>query len=311
MKEMKIEPQFITNFKSFKKSKTSDKVFYIILLLIMFTVLYVTLFPFINVLAISFNKSSDTTKGGIGLWPRVFTIDNYKQLSRYPAIFVGFYISVLRTVLGTISGVFCTSVLAYCISRRDFVLRKFITTMFVLTMYISGGLIPGFMVIRMLGLNNSFWVYIIPSFISAYNLIIMRSFIDEIPYSLQESAFIDGANDFQIFVKIVLPLCKPVIATIALFIAVGQWTAWFDTYLFAPNNESITTLQYELMKILQGSVSSGATGGKAAREQISKVVSPLSIRMAITVVTVVPVVIIYPFVQKFFVSGMTLGAVKS
>ncbi|MDR2888598.1 MAG: carbohydrate ABC transporter permease [Lachnospiraceae bacterium] len=293
------------------RQKTSEKIFEVLLVLIMIGVLIATLFPFLNVLAISLNESSDTAKGGVGIVPREFTLENYTQLTRFPALWTGFVISVLRTVIGTVTGLFCTTMLAYCLSRKDYMFRKVVTTMFLLTMYVSGGLIPSFMVIRMFGLNNSFWVYIIPSLISAYNLIIIRSFIETVPGSLQESAIIDGANDLQIYFKIIIPLCKPVLATIALFIAVSQWNSWFDTYLFAPFEEGITTLQYELMKILQGAASSAsAAHSTAARIQMAKTVSPLSIRMAITVVTVVPIVVTYPFAQKYFVSGMTLGAVK-
>lgn len=300
------------NFKNFMRQKTSEKIFEILLILFMMGVLVVTLFPFLNVLAISLNQSADTATGGVGIFPRRFTLENYAQLVRFPALWTGFTISILRTVIGTATGLFCTSMLAYCLSRQDYLFRKSVTTLFLLTMYISGGLIPTFMVIRMFGLNNSFWVYIIPSLISAYHMIIIRSFIEGVPVSLQESAIIDGANDLQIYFKIILPLCKPVQASIALFIAVSQWNSWFDTYLYAPFEETITTLQYELMKILQGAASSGSSAarGTAAQLQLAKTVSPLSIRMAITVVTIVPIIIVYPFAQRYFVSGMTLGAVK-
>lgn len=299
-----------SNFKKFMRQKPGEKLFEVIIYIIMAGALVATLFPFLNVLAISFNASSDTATGGVGILPREFTLENYVELSRFPALWTGFYISVLRTVIGTVSGLFCTTMLAYVISRRDYMFRKFVTTMFLLTMYVSGGLIPYFMVIRMFSLNNSFWIYIVPSLISAYNLIIVRSFIDGVPDSLQESAIIDGANDLQIFFRVIIPLCKPVLATVALFIAVAQWNSWFDTYLYAPFEESITTLQYELMKILQGAASSGVGRGTAAQMQMAKTISPLSIRMAITVVTIAPIIVIYPFAQKYFVSGMTLGAVK-
>ncbi|MCL2400478.1 MAG: carbohydrate ABC transporter permease [Defluviitaleaceae bacterium] len=295
--------------KSFKRLDSRDKIFHIILFLIMLWVLFITLFPFLNVLAISFNDSADTARGGVGIFPRVFTLENYTQLARFPAMWTGLYISLARTIIGTALGLFCTSMLAYVISRQDFMFRKAITTMFILTMYVSGGLIPHFMVIRMFGLNNTFWVYIIPTLISAWNLIIIRSFIDSLPYSLQESAFIDGANDLTIFFKIILPLCLPVLMTVALFIAVFQWNSWFDTYLFAPFNESITTLQFELMKILEGAATGGQLGD-AGNIQMAHNVSPLSLRMAATVVTMLPMLLAYPFVQRFFVSGMTLGAVK-
>lgn len=309
-----MQGNFGANLRAFRRQKTSSKVFDLALLTLMVLMLIITLFPFLNVLAISFNESSDTVKGGVGLIPRQFTFDNYLELARYPALFTGFYISVSRTLLGTVVSVFFTSMLAYTISRRDYRFRRFVTVIFLLTMYVSGGLIPEFMVIRMFGLNNSFWVYIIPGLVGAYNLIIMRSFIDNIPYSLQESAHIDGASDYTIFFRIILPLCKPALATIALYVAVGHWNSWFDTYLYAPFNESITTLQYELMKILQGSISSSSSSilrGQAAQMQLARSISPLSIRMAITVVTIVPIVIVYPFLQKYFVTGMTLGAVKS
>jgi len=295
--------------KPFSRLSSKDKIFHIILFLIMLWVLFITLFPFLNVLAISFNESADTARGGVGIVPRVFTLENYRQLARFPSMWTGLYISIARTVVGTAFGLFCTSMLAYVISRQDFMFRKSITTMFIMTMYVSGGLIPHFMVIRMFGLNNSFWVYIIPSLISAWNLIIIRSFIDSLPYSLQESAFLDGANDLTIFFKIILPLCLPVLMTVALFIAVFQWNSWFDTYLFAPFNESITTLQFELMKILEGAATGGQLGD-AGNILMAHNVSPLSLRMAATVVTMVPMLLVYPFVQRFFVSGMTLGAVK-
>jgi len=295
--------------KPFSSLSKSDIVFHIILWTIMTGVLLITLFPFLNVLAISFNDSADTARGGIGIVPRVPTLDNFRQLARFPSMWTGLYISLARTIIGTATGLFCTAMLAYVISRKEFMFRKAITTMFILTMYVSGGLIPHFMVIRMFGLNNSFWVYIVPSLISAWNLIIIRSFIDALPYSLQESAFLDGANDLVIFFKIILPLCLPVLMTVALFIAVFQWNSWFDTYLFAPFNERITTLQFELMKILEGAATGGQMGDAAAITMAHNV-SPLSLRMAATVVTMMPMLLAYPFVQRFFVSGMTLGAVK-
>lgn len=300
-----------SNYHKFMRQKPSERIFEVLLVMIMLGVLVVTLFPFLNVLAISFNQSNDTAQGGVGIFPREFTLENYTQLARFPSLWTGFAVSVLRTVIGTAAGLFCTSMLAYCLSRHDYIFRKAVTSLFLLTMYVSGGLIPSFMVIRMFGLNNSFWVYIVPALISAYNLIIIRSFIETVSGSIQESAIIDGANDLQIYFRIIVPLCKPVLATIALFIAVEQWNSWFDTYLFAPFQENITTLQYELMKILQGAASSAASAhSTAAQLQMAKTVSPLSIRMAITVVTVLPIVVTYPFAQKYFVSGMTLGAVK-
>ena len=299
-------------FSVFLDESIGDKLLDVLIYVVMLFLLVVTLFPFIHVLAVAFNKSQDSVKGGIGLLPRIPTLDNFKELLRYPLLMRGFWISTLRTVIGTAASLISTCMLAYTLSRRDYVLHRFITMLFLLTMYIDSGIIPFFMIVRLFGLNNSFWVYIIPGLISAYNMILVRSFIDQLPYSLQESAFLDGANDFVIFTRIVMPLCLPVIATVGLFYAVEQWNSWFDTYLYAPFNDSITTLQYELMKVLQQSQSQTNAGmGQAARLAMANSVSPVSIRMAVTVVTILPIICVYPFVQRYFVTGITLGAVKS
>ena len=186
------------------------------------------------------------------------------------------------------------------------------STFLALTMYFSGGMIPVFILIRDLNMMNSFLVYIIPGMVSAFNVFVIRSFIDSLPYSLQESAKLDGANDFTIYYKIILPLCKPVLATIALFLAVGQWNSWFDTYLYNGNAPHLTTLQFELMKVLQST--QGQTSGMMSGQnmaEIVKQVSPESIKMAITIVVTVPILLVYPFLQRYFVKGMTLGAVKA
>ncbi|MDR1693201.1 MAG: carbohydrate ABC transporter permease [Oscillospiraceae bacterium] len=297
----------MNRFRRTKGDYIIDFVIYAVTLVILVS----TLFPFLNVLAIAFNDSSDSVKGGVGILPRIPTLDNFKELTRFPLLLQGGLISLLRTIVGTVCSLLSTCMLAYVLSRKDFIFKKFFTALFLFTMYVDSGLIPHFMVIRTFGLNNSFWVYIIPGLISAYNLILVRSFIEQLPYSLQESAFLDGANDFTVFTKIIMPLCLPVTATVGLFYAVGQWNSWFDTYLYAPFNEKITTLQYELMKILQQSMSQQGNLSQAGKLAQSQSISPLSIRMAVTVVAILPILLVYPFVQKYFVSGLTLGAVKS
>lgn len=296
--------------KTRKKRKFKISTFDVVLTIIMLFIIVVTLYPFLNVLAISFNDATDTVRGGIYIWPREFTLDNYKQVfsgsSKLPLAFVN---SVLRTVIGTVTGVIATAMVAYTISRRDFVFNRAVTVLFILTMYVSGGLIPEFLVIRKLGLINNFAVYILPGLISAFNVIVMRSFMDGLPEALYESAKIDGANDWVTFYKIVMPLCLPVVATISLFIAVGQWNSWFDTYLYARSNNSMTTLQYELMKIIDNASSNVDVNNPLLQNAAKS--NPQSIKMAITMVATVPILLVYPFVQKYFVTGMTLGAVKS
>lgn len=283
----------------------------IFILILMVVITIVTVYPFLNVLAISFNDANDTVRGGLHIWPREFTLSNYKEIfSGSSNLRQGLIISILRTVIGTATGVIASAMVAFVLSKREFVFNKIITILFVLTMYISGGLIPEYMVIRELGLINHFSVYILPGLISAFNVIVIRSFIDGLPPALNESAKVDGANDFVIFFKIILPLCLPVIATVALFIAVGQWNSWFDTYLYARSNDSLTTLQYELMKVMDNAASSMADPNNPLAQSAAGV-NPESIKMAITMVATVPILLVYQFVQKYFVSGMTLGAVKS
>ena len=290
-----------------RKISTFDTV----LVILMIIIAIVTIYPFFNVLAISLNDATDTVKGGIYILPREFTFQNYKEIfqgsSKLPQ---GLLISILRTVIGTFTGVLASAMVAYTLSRKEFVFNKFVTVIFVLTMYIGGGLIPEYMVVRGLGLVNNFAVYILPGLISTFNVIVIRSFIDGLPPALNESAMIDGANDFIIFTKIVLPLCLPVIATVALFIAVGQWNSWFDTYLYARSSDGLTTLQYELMKVMGNATASAKVDPNNPVVQAASV-NPESIKMAITMVATVPILLVYPFVQKYFVTGMTLGAVKS
>ncbi|MFC3343238.1 carbohydrate ABC transporter permease [Paenibacillus abyssi] len=272
----------------------------------------VTLYPFLNVLAISFNNSTDTIRGGIHIWPRMFTLDNYRTIFQYDLLLTAFGNSVLRTILGTAIGVFSSSMLAYVISRRDFIYRRQVSILFAITLYVSGGLIPFYMLMRDMNLLGTFAIYILPGIINAWNVFVIRSYMDGLPPSLQESARIDGANDLRIFWSVILPLCKPVLATIALFIAVGQWNAWFDTYLFNSSKEHLTTLQYEMMKILSNtSASQSADAFRSGDVDAATRVSPESIRMAITIVATVPILIVYPFMQRYFVRGLTLGAVKS
>lgn len=297
--------------KAFNATR-SDKIFDICNVIFMTIVLIATVYPFLNVLAISLNDSIDTVRGGIYIWPRAFTLENYKTIFAYDTLLQGLKVSILRTIVGTVLGLLSASMLAYTLSRPDFQARKFVSTFLALTMYFSGGLIPGYILMRDLNLIGTFWVYVLPGLVSAFNVFIVRSFIDGLPYALQESAKLDGANDFTVYWRIILPLCKPVLATIALFLAVGQWNAWFDTYLYNGNNSTWTTLQFELMKVLQ-STQQGSASSVNANDMAKQMaqISPESIKMAITIVVTVPILIVYPFLQKYFVSGMTLGAVKS
>ncbi|MCI3925117.1 carbohydrate ABC transporter permease [Paenibacillus sp. TRM 82003] len=305
-----------TKRKAWKKySSTEDKIFdtcnYILLTLLMI----VTLYPFLNTLAISFNQANDTIRGGIYLWPRIFTFNNYTYVFKDAAIINSTMISVLRTVLGTAATVFCSAMVAYTISRPEFVLRKFVTIAFILTMYFDGGLIPNFLLIRELGGIGTFWIYVIPGLIGVFNLIIIRSSIYGLPESILESARMDGAGEFTTFYKVVLPLIVPVLATVALFTAVYQWNSWFDVFLYNSSYEHLSTLQYELQKILQNSNSSMSAKSSIdafanSNNSLANAVTPLAVRATMTIVASVPIIMVYPFLQKYFVKGMMVGGVK-
>ena len=262
-------------------------------------IIVVTLYPFLNVLAISLNDPMDTMKDINFIIPRKFTLSNYRYVLEKNNLVKPFMISITRTVVGTLFGVISTSMVAYVLSRKDFYFNKLFTLLFVITMYVSGGLIPEYLLLtRTLHMGNSFWVYIIPGLIWTYNIILIRSYIEGLPTALQEAARIDGANDFMIWLKVVLPLCKPVLATVALFIAVGQWNSFMDTYLYA---RDLPTLQYMLYEIMQQATIT--VDPHAAAMQAQSTVSPLSVRMAVTIIATIPILIVYPFLQKYFVGG--------
>jgi putative aldouronate transport system permease protein len=301
--------------RKLKKKKISDILFDTFNTLFLLGLIVVTLYPFINTIAISFNPGLDTVRGGIYLFPRKFTLENYESVFSTGTIYRAFGVSVARTVLSVVLGLALTTLIAYVLSRKDYVFRKAITLLYVFTMYFNAGLIPIFFLMRGLKLTNSFWVYVIPGLVNAFNLIVIRTYISGLPDSLIESAKIDGATELKIYMRIIIPLCKPVLATIALFIAVGSWNAWFDTFLYNSSKQELSTLQYELMKLLSSSLrnsssSSMASGGVNADAMQQNMITPMSIRAAITIVAATPILVVYPFLQKHFVKGLVIGSVK-
>ena len=291
------------------KSSAMDKVFVACNTIFLVLFVIITLYPVLNTVAISFNDGIDAVRGGIHLWPRIFTLSNYKTVLNQQNIITGAVVSVARTVLGTIFALVTNALLAYVVSRKRFLFRSQLSLFWVITMYVNGGMIPTLVLYRNLNLTNTFWVYVIPGMISAFNVLVLRTYMEGLPSALEESAMIDGANDFTIFTRIISPLCKPVYATVALFVAVGQWNSWFDAMLYNRMNAQYTTLQYELMKLLSSVMQqsgSATTGGNTA----AAAVTPVTVRAAATVVTMLPIILLYPFLQRYFVSGMTIGSVK-
>ncbi len=301
------------NVTKIKRSRLEPIIFYTINTLIMLAVMVVMIYPFWNTIAVSFNNSIDTLRGGITFWPRDFSLYNYETVFKNELLITASINSVLRTGIATALGVFTAAMVAYVLSRPEFIWRKFVTRFFLLTMYVSAGLIPSYFLIKNMGMINSFAVYIVPTMISAFNIIVVRAYMQTLPSSLVEAAEIDGAGHFRIFIQIILPVCKPVLATIALWCAVGAWNSWFDTFIYNSSKDNLTTLQYEMMKLISASMSAGTNKSADAiygNMVVTDSVTPASIRAAVTIVASVPILVVYPFLQKYFVNGVMIGAVK-
>ena len=292
------------------KLSASDVVFEIVNYGFMLLLIFIMLFPFWNTIVISFNDAVDSIRGSIYFWPRVFSLYNYKTLFLNNNLINAFLVSVSKTVIVTVLNVFFSTMAAYILSHKNFVFRKFLTVFLVATMYVNAGLIPQYFLYRSLGLINRYMVYIAPALIGAFNVIVIRTFINTLPASLEESAKIDGAGHMRIMVQIIIPLCKPVLATVALWVAVGTWNAWYDTFIFASSKQSLSTLQYEMMKLLASAYVQSGSPDPGLRQYASETVTPNSLRAAITVIAALPIIFVYPFLQKYFVKGLHLGSVK-
>ncbi|GHU22972.1 sugar ABC transporter permease [Spirochaetia bacterium] len=295
-------------------SKIENIVFNSVNVLIMILVMICTIYPFWNTIAISFNEATDTIRGGVNFFPRKFSMQNYKAVFASGTIYNAFFVSVIRTIINTVTSVFFTAMVAFALSRREFVLNKTLTTIIILSMYLNAGLIPTYFLMRGLHLTNTFLVYVIPGIVNAFNFVVIRTYMRSLPESIIESARIDGCGDFWIFLRIILPLSLPVLATIALFVAVGAWNSWFDTMIYNSGRAYLHTLQYKLMEYLQASQSQAKTaadvGSMSLSGNTSSMVTPVSIRAAITVVAALPILVVYPFMQRYFVVGLNVGGVK-
>lgn len=311
MKRTKAKEQDYSASMPKYKRTVGGELFTIFNAIFMIAFVVITLYPVLNTLAVSFNDGTDALRGGIYLWPRKWSLQNYSTVLQKDNLITGAYISVARTVLGTVFGLAANALLAFIVSRKKFLFKSQLSLFWVITMYVNGGMIPVFLVYKGLGLTNSFWVYVIPGMIGAFNMLVMRTYMLGISDSLEESAQLDGAGYMTIFIKIISPLCKPVYATVALFIAVGQWNSWFDAMLYNRMSDQYTTMQYELMKLLSSVTNQGATAETMQNAvEAAGAVTPTSIRAAATIITMLPIVCLYPFLQRYFVAGLTIGGVK-
>ena len=291
------------------KQTKSGKVFDALNILFMILFMVIVIYPFLNILAISLNDGTDAVRGGIYLWPRKFSLANYQYVLRNKDIYRGALVSVLRTTIGTVTAVLGNALLGYIVSCQNFAGRKFMRILFLITMYFGGGLIPTYLLMTNLGLVNTLTVYWLPSIFSAYYMMLCASYIQNIPEALFEAARVDGASEIRIFTQFVLPLSKPMLACIAIYSGVGHWNSWFDVNLYSKNGtwDNLQIILYRLLN--QSNALANMTDATMIAESM-RGIQPTTVRAAITIVVVVPILIIYPFFQKYFTTGMTLGAVK-
>lgn len=290
------------------KRKTKGEAFFDLLnTLGMLIICFITLYPIWYVIVNSFNEGMDGMRGGIYWWPRMFSFENYAAVVKSPGIMLAMGITVAKTLLGTLLHVLFTAMVAYAFSRRDLIGGKVYILIGTITMFFGGGLIPTYLLMKDLQLLDNFLVYIIPAMFSFFDLIIFMTFFRDIPDGLEEAAKIDGANDWAIFLRVVLPVSMPVVATIALFHGVYQWNDYFTGVIYL-NNMDLQPIQTYLYRVVAQSSSNQMVA--AIPGGISKTVTSQSIKLATMVVTTLPIVFVYPFLQRYFVKGMMIGSIK-
>lgn len=272
---------------------------------------FIMLFPLWYCIVGSLNEGTDYLRGGVFFWPRKWSFASYRAVLYDSSILDAFAVTIAKCVVGTVTSVLCTTMVAYAITRPKLLGKKFYIPFIMFTLFFGGGLIPFYLLIVDLNLYDTFWVYILPTMFGAYNMIIIQSFIRDLPGELIESAKIDGASEYRIFFQIILPLSKPVLATIALFTIVGHWNSYFDSMMYT-NSPELQTIQLYLKKVITDPSMSKSLGSAAAAVIPGQAVTltPQVVKLATMVVTALPVICVYPFLQKYFVKGVTMGSVK-
>ncbi|WP_256758613.1 carbohydrate ABC transporter permease [Cohnella sp. WQ 127256] len=293
------------------KLNFSDKVMQAIIYFILVVLAFLAFYPFWNSLVLSFNVGSDASLGGVTFWPRAFTLENYEIVFKEKRIFNAYLITIARTLIGTLVSMFFTALFAYGLSKKGIVFKKGYMIICIVTMYFSGGLIPYFVLVYNLHLYNTFTFLIVHGLVNVYNMIIFRTFFQELPDGLEESARIDGCSNFGVFFRIVLPISGPVVATLSLFTAVGLWNDWFTPAVFI-SNQNLIPLQTLLVQI----VNAGQTAtlienlNSYAQSTVEDSSTVKALQMATMMVATLPILLIYPFLQKYFVKGALVGSLK-
>lgn len=295
--------------EKYNRKSAGSRVFDCINVILMILLIFIMLYPFINQLAVSLSDSAEAARGGIYFLPRKFSTAAYKYIFEDSKLLKTTMVSVLRVVVGTFTCVMCTALLAYVITIKWFSGRKFMRRLFVITMYFGGGLIPFYLLMVNLHMTNSFSVYWIPGLFNAYYMLLIGAYMQDIPDAIYESARIDGASELQVFFKIALPMCVPIIAAICIFVGVGHWNSWFDCMIYNPAGKWDTLQVYLKRQMLDVEGITGIRDQQLLHSKYSQL-SPITVRAATTIVVTVPIMVIYPFFQKYFIKGMRVGAVK-
>lgn len=271
--------------------------------------------PFLNVLALAFNSGRDAATGGIWFWPRQFSLENFQEVFKQDNLLTGLGISVFRTVIGTVVAVFLMAMCSWALTISELPGGSLITFFVFFTMLFGGGTIPYYMVLSELGLTNTIWVYVIPSLYSVSNILLLRSAFKGLPMEIMEAARIDGMSEFKIFLSMVLPMSKPTIATVSLFTAVGHWNDWFagSFYVRDQKLKPLATILQDMLTRQEGlaDILRQGGGGASVYQQLDRIqITGQSLQMATIIVVILPIIIMYPFIQKYFVQGITIGGVK-
>lgn len=297
-----------------RKDSVSRKIFNVVNIVFLVLLMLSVLFPYLNVLAKSFNDGNDTMRGGVTFYPREFSMQNYDAILNDSAFGRAFLVSLCSVVLGTLLALLVQFMAAYVFLHRDMLGSRFLYILLIIPMYFGGGIVPTYILYSRFGLLNNYLVYFLPGCFSFYNMIIIRSYLGSLPYSLHEAAKIDGANDLCVFFRIILPLAKPILATIALWTAVGIWSDW-TTPLYFITKKKMYNLQYLLVQVLKEAekvsqlITQAALRGETVEFKRATLTTE-GVKCAQMIVSTIPIVIVYPFLQKYFIQGVTLGAVK-
>ncbi len=288
------------------KSTKENAIFNVMNLILLTIGTFIIFYPIWNVVVSSFSSANQLATGTISFYPKEFTLDNYAAVFRDNSIWNAFLISILKTILGVATHVFFCSMVAYGMSKNYLMGRKLYTTIGLITMFFSGGMVPTYLLYRQLHLLDNFLVYILPAMFTYFDMVILMNFFRNVPGAVEESATIDGAGTWQVFLRIILPLSKPALATIALFNGVGQWNDYMSARMYI-NDKALYPVQMKLFEIIVQSQTQTMLNPAASAVMPT---TTRSIQLATIVVTALPIIMVYPFLQKYFVSGMTLGAVK-